>query len=223
MTSAPIDHPRYTCGERLGEGAQGVVVRVIDRERPSLPLVAKVSVRSDGAGTAAHLEGEFALLARLRVPGLVRVHDFARDSRGTPFLVEDFVEGQGPATWIDRRSPRFAALASDLAETLAGLHDAGFVHGDVKPANVRIPQAGRAVLLDLGAAAALRASGGASPPLVYTEAFAAPELRAGAAPSIATDLFALGATLWTCATGAAFDSRTASADRKSTRLNSSHG
>lgn len=193
-----IDHARYSSGEVLGEGAQGFAVRVIDRERPQLPLVAKVSRPSGSVATAAHLEGEFALLARLRVPGLVRVHDFARDAGGVPFLVEDFVEGEEPAVWIDRRAARFVALAADLAETLAGLHEAGFVHGDVKPANIRVPASGRAVLLDLGAAAALRAG----PASVFTEAFAAPELRAGAPSSSATDLYALGATLWACATGA---------------------
>lgn len=38
-----VDHARYTCGEVLGEGAQGIVLRVIDGERPALPLVAKIS------------------------------------------------------------------------------------------------------------------------------------------------------------------------------------
>lgn len=209
-----IEHARYTCGEVLGEGAQGVVVRVTDREQPSRPLVAKVSARLDAH---AHLEGEFALLARLRVPGLVRVHDFARDARGVPFLVEDFIDGQDPASFLEgqvglertdvrdlpaSRAARLVMLAADLAETLAGLHDAGFVHGDVKPANVRVPSSRRAVLLDLGAAATLRAAQGTAPALVYTEAFAAPELRAGARPSVATDLHALGATLWACVTGA---------------------
>jgi serine/threonine-protein kinase PknK len=201
-----IEHARYTCGEVLGEGAQGLVVRVIDRERPSLPLVAKVSRGASDARDArdAHLEGEFSLLARLRVPGLVRVHDFTRDARGVPFLVEDFIEGEDPSTWVDHRPPHVVALAADLAETLAGLHDAGFIHGDVKPANVRVVRGGRAMLLDLGAAAGLRHTAVAdASPLVYTEAFAAPELRGGAAPSVATDLYALGATLWACTAGAA--------------------
>ena len=201
-----IEHARYTCGEVLGEGAQGLVVRVIDRERPSLPLVAKVSRRASERRDApdAHLEGEFSLLARLRVPGLVRVHDFTRDARGVPFLVEDFVEGEDPCRWVDHRSPHVVALAADLAETLAGLHEAGFIHGDVKPANVRVVRGGRAMLLDLGAAAGLRhAAAAPAVPLVYTEAFAAPELRGGAAPSVATDLYALGATLWACAAGGA--------------------
>ena len=196
-----IDHARYTCAELLGEGAQGVVVRVIDRERPALPLVAKIT-SARGAGTAAHLEGEFALLARLRVPGLVRVHDFARDTNGVPFLVEDFVEGEAAGAWVSGNVARLVTLAAGLAETLAALHEAGFVHGDVKPANVRVPANGRPILLDLGAAAAVRAARAST--IVFTAAFAAPELSAGAAQSAATDLYALGATLWACATGSPY-------------------
>ena len=39
-----IDHPRYQATEVLGKGAQGLVVRVIDRERPHAKLVAKVNL-----------------------------------------------------------------------------------------------------------------------------------------------------------------------------------
>jgi len=193
-----IDHPRYASGELLGEGAQGVVVRVIDREQPELPLVAKLSRVPSSATSAASasLAGEFALLARLRVPGLARVHDLARDRQGVPFLVEEFVDGAEPGAWVARSSPRLVALAAALAETVAALHESGFVHGDVKPANVRVPASGRAVLLDLGGAVLLR-----STTTVLTVAFAAPELLAGAAPSVASDLHALGATLWAAATG----------------------
>src|SRR4051794_16541758 len=120
-----LEHARYTCGEVLGKGAQGVVVRVIDRERPSLPLVAKITTAGAG-GAAGRLEGEFALLARLRVPGLARVHDFARDASGVPFLVEDFVDGADPGRWVGGHAGRLVALAAALAETLAALHDAGF-------------------------------------------------------------------------------------------------
>ena len=191
-----IDHARYTSGEVLGEGAQGVVLRVIDREQPERRLVAKVP-RAPASAASASLAGEFALLARLRVPGLARVHALACDRQGVPFLVEDFVEGAEPGAWVAGSSPRLVALAAALVETLAALHESGFVHGDVKPANVRVPERGRAVLLDLGGAVLLR-----SRTTVLTAAFAAPELLAGAAPSVASDLHALGATLWAVATSA---------------------
>lgn len=193
-----IDHPRYVVGEALGEGAQGRVVRVVDRERPSLPLVAKVL----GAGAPeARLAGEFALLARLRIPGLVRVHDFARDASGRPFFVEDLVAGVDPRTAVTNRPAMLARLVADVAETLAALHDAGFVHGDVKPDNVRVPAEGegRAMLLDLGAAIAAREADHA---IMLTPYFAAPEVKAGATPSRASDLYSLAATIWAIASDA---------------------
>src|SRR3954466_11674310 len=91
-------HPRYVAEEVLGRGAEGVVVRVRDREAPSRALVAKILARGVDA---ARLEGEFALLARVRVPGLVRAHDLARDERTkAPFLVEDFIDGPDAIAWV---------------------------------------------------------------------------------------------------------------------------
>ena len=91
MNRTPLSHARYEPGEILGRGAQALVLRVTDRESPTRPLVAKVW--QAGVFHAALLAGEFALLMRLHVPGLVRAHDFGRDSEtGFPFLVEDFVD-----------------------------------------------------------------------------------------------------------------------------------
>ena len=120
------------------------------------------------------------------------MHDLRQDTAGQHFLVEDLVDGDDPRTAIGADGTRLTILAAELAETLAALHDAGFVHGDIKPDNIRVPRGSRAVLLDLGAVVAGDA--------MHTPAFAAPELRAGAPHSVATDLFALGATLWACVT-----------------------
>src|SRR5687767_9539608 len=153
--SSMLDHPRYRSGVLLGRGAQGFVVRVVDREAPSRPLVAKVW--APGAFSAELLAGEFALLARLRAPGLVRAHDFSRDrTTGAPFLVEDFVDGTEVRGFVSsfpvaERSRRISHVLGALARTLAALHDAGFVHGDVKPSHVRVRPDGRVILLDLGA------------------------------------------------------------------------
>ncbi|MEZ4219702.1 MAG: sigma 54-interacting transcriptional regulator [Polyangiaceae bacterium] len=210
VTPAPtLEHSRYTPGATLGRGAQGVVIRVTDREQPSRPLVAKLLA----AGTdAATLQGEFALLARQAIPGLVRAHDFGRDeASGAPFLVEDFVDGPDARQWLStfpsgaKRIDALVDLAIAVAQTLGSLHEAGFVHGDLKPDHVRIPARGEPVLLDLGAAvrcSAHGAEGVESASVAYTLGYAAPELLAGAAPSPRTDLFALGALLHVLASGA---------------------
>ena len=201
---AVLTHSRYTAGAVLGRGAQGVVARVVDAEAPRRALVAKVWSR--GAFSEELLAGEFALLVRVRVPGLVRAHDLCRDEvTGAPFFVEDYVDGSDAGQWIAaarddaERVGRLAQLLANVASTLSGLHEAGFVHGDLKPAHVRVPSEGRAVVLDLGAAVA---RGGAETNAVgLTPEYAAPEVLAGARPTPASDLFSLGALAWSVATG----------------------
>jgi transcriptional regulator with AAA-type ATPase domain len=209
-TPAAFEHARYAAGEELGRGAQGVVVRVVDREAPARALVAKVW-RGE-AFRAQALLGEYALLSRARIPGLVRAHDLARCSRTSAvFLVEDFVDGPEASAWVsaaptNTRAGRLLAILTGVAATLALLHDAGFSHGDLKPVHVRVVGVGvgdgaaaRPVLLDLGAAV-----GRARDPLAahaFTPAFAAPEVRAGGAPSALADLYGLGALAWAIASG----------------------
>jgi serine/threonine-protein kinase PknK len=202
----PFSHPRYEAGRELGRGAQGVVVRVVDREAPDRPLVAKVW--RGGAFREQALLGEFALLARANIPGMVRAHDLGRCTRtGAPFLIEDFIDGPESDAWVQSaapssRSERLLKIVAEVAATLSLLHDFGFVHGDLKPAHVRIgtaKSAPRAVLLDLGAAVGRAREGNA--PLALTPAFAAPEVLAGDGPSPLSDLFGLGALAYAIAVG----------------------
>lgn len=186
-----LTHRRYEPREVLGRGAQGVVLRVVDREAPARALVAKV-LSAKLAGEPL-LAAEFALLSRLRSRGVVRAHDFGRDERtGTPFFVEDFAPGVDALEYVQSaressgRSARIVEVVAGTAAALAGLHAAGFVHGDLKPAHVRVGPDGP-VLVDLGCAVLHgRAAAG------VTRAFAAPEAVALGEMGPRADLFSLG-------------------------------
>jgi len=207
MQAAPLlVHARYEVGAELGRGAQGVVVRVVDREAPERALVAKVW--RVGRFTDSAILGEFSLLRRLDVPGLVRAHDLGHDERtGAAFFVEDFVDGQEASELLAgvapgaARAERLFQVVAEVATTLAALHDAAFVHGDLKPAHVRVTPEGRVCLLDFGAAvASTRERNGEV--TIATPAFAAPEVLAGERATALSDLFSLGALAWALATGA---------------------
>lgn len=102
----------------------------------------------------------------------------------------------GAVSW--RESLRWAA---EWADALAGLADAGWTHGDFKPANVLHRDDAPQAVLDLGFARRLDAID-AEPCLLGTIAYMAPEqFSSKARPSTAADLFSLGATWYECLAG----------------------
>ena len=167
------------------------------------PRTAKVGTPSSGdheAGRAAfRAEADAARLAR--DPSLVRVLHHGEE-RGVPYLLLQYVPGRtlreasrdGPMP-----EPLVRRIGAQLAGALAALHDAGFAHGDVKPENVRLDDAGRAVLLDLGFAH--RVDEGVRASDAGSLAYLSPERADGGPPSPAADVFALGVVLYELATG----------------------
>jgi serine/threonine protein kinase len=124
------------------------------------------------------------------------------------YLVMEWLAGESLRCRL-RRAYRLDVAAAlwvtrQTAEALAALHRAGFVHGDVKPDNVRLVDDGTAVLIDLGFAhrpgenAVLRQQGY----VLGTANYLAPELCAmadDAGPP--SDVFSLGVTLYEMLTG----------------------
>jgi serine/threonine protein kinase len=95
-------------------------------------------------------------------------------------------------------------IARQCAEALADLHKAGFLHGDIKPDNIRLVEEGRAILIDLGFAhrpgenAHLLKRGY----VLGTVDYLAPELCAfDEETETCSDLFSLGVTLFEMLTG----------------------
>src|SRR5262249_43358270 len=140
-------------------------------------------------------------------PHLVRIRR-AQVNAPPYFLVMDLVGGETLRRRLEKEYRVHAAQAlwmiRQTAEALAALHRAGFVHGDVKPDNLRLTDDGTATLIDLGFAHRpgdhdqLRNKGY----LLGTANYLAPELCPGGQDSgPAADLFSLGATLFEMLTG----------------------
>ncbi len=155
----------------------------------------------------AHFAEESAKLRDMPpAPYAVRTIDLF-DANGTSCAVFNLV----PGISLERRVRTGGALRpalverllNSLIEALAHLHGQGLLHGDIRPANVMVDLIGRPTLIDFGnarAAMAQRLSGmaGLQPP-----GYTAPELACGAAPSTATDVYALAATIHYAITGRA--------------------
>jgi serine/threonine-protein kinase len=146
---------------------------------------------------------EIAALRMLALPGMVALLDHGVWD-GRPYLVMERVPGspfpgrRGPVAWKDLADP-----AATLLETLAAVHEAGFVHRDIKPSNVLVDAQGRSVLLDFGLARS--ASSGdtmtTAGAVVGTPAYMAPEVLLGERPTAASDLYSFGCMLFEALAG----------------------
>lgn len=140
-------------------------------------------------------------------PHLVRI-THAHVLHAPYFLVMDLLPGESLRRRIQRDYSLPVAdailIARQTAEALAALHQAGFLHGDIKPDNVRLVDSGRAILTDLGFAhrpgenaAFLRAGY-----ILGTANYLAPELcDEMPTEDFSSDLFSLGVMLFEMLTG----------------------
>jgi len=194
--------------EKVGAGGFGEVFRAWD---PVLEREVALKLGRRGRSRGEHLD-EARRVARLRDPNVLAVYGVeAHDGRAGMWTV--FVRGETLEERLSRQGvlpwPELVRVARDLCRALAVVHDAGIIHGDIKASNVMIDLDGRTILMDFGAGT-MRRSGQAA--LAGTPLAMAPELFAGAEPSVATDLYALGVLLYRLASGRyPFEARTRAA------------
>ncbi len=177
----------------------GVVYRAADtllHDRVVAVKVMTAHLSAESAYRAAFLrEGEVA--AEVSHPHVVPVHA-AGEEGGLLYLAMAWIDGpdlRRLATAGGLSAARIVSLVSQVARALDALHDAGIVHGDVKPSNVLVHREDHAYLVDFGVA---RRSAFADPTtgdlLGGTPAFAAPETARGL-PDPASDQYSLGCDL----------------------------
>ena len=150
---------------------------------------------------------EARTLARFDHTHLNRVHRFF-ESNGTAYMVLEYVEGE---TLADRlcREPYLeeAALQCLLDEVLSGLavmHDAGYVHRDIKPGNLMLrAEDGSAVVLDFGAARQAVGQRSKAITSILTPGYAPIEQYDSKADDVGpwSDIYALGMVAYRCVSG----------------------
>jgi serine/threonine protein phosphatase PrpC len=143
--------------------------------------------------------------ARVHNPAVGRIIELPPTRQTCLYTVMPLYQGELLETRLARR-PAMALeegrnIAVTLARAVAALHRAGIVHRDIKPDNVILEGGGSLKLIDLGV---VRVAGLEEfPPenIPGTLAYMAPEMRAGEAGNEATDIYALGVTMFRAITG----------------------
>jgi serine/threonine-protein kinase len=205
---------KYRIDAVLGMGGMAVVYRATHRngaQRAIKVLLPEHSANED-IRRRFRREGRFA--NAVQHPGAVSVIDDDVTEDGVAFLVLELLEGIACDQLCELSGGRLAtsaacAVALQTLDVLQAAHAKGIIHRDIKPANLFVLRTGTVKVLDFGIARVREAvvatpDGTAIGVHLGTPAFMAPEQAAGAIAEIdeRTDVWAVGATLFTMLSGA---------------------
>jgi hypothetical protein len=193
----------------LGRGGMGAVYLgrqlSLDREVAVKVLASELA---DDPQFLERLEREARVMARLRHPNIVAVHDFQRTEDGAAIVME-FVEG-GSLREKLQQHPNGLPVAEALrilrqiAAGLEAAHASGVIHRDMKPENVLMDADGTARVTDFGLALPLHEASTRltlSGTAVGTVDYMAPEQFRGVEADARLDVFALGVMAYELLTG----------------------
>jgi eukaryotic-like serine/threonine-protein kinase len=201
---------RYRLQHIVGSGGMGVVWEAWD-ERLERRVALKQLHRQSGASTKeAELANKRAmrearLTARLSHPHVVPVFDVV-EQEGQLWLIMQFIPSITLAAVLEEGGPlqpdEAAQVGAEVASALSAAHAVGIVHRDVKPRNILIAEDGTALISDFGIAHALGDATLTIRGMIHgTPAYLAPEVARGGEADFASDVFSLGATLYSAMEG----------------------
>ncbi|MFB8382878.1 serine/threonine-protein kinase [Streptomyces rubiginosohelvolus] len=203
---------RYELLEQIGSGGMGEVWKAHDRRlRRYVAVKGLLDRNAMTPGTQAtamqRARREAEAIAKIEHQNVVTVHDQV-ETDNQVWIVMKLLEARSLADLLSRDGvlavPRAATVGLQVLQGLRAVHAASVVHRDVKPGNVLVRDDGLAILVDFGIATfegADRVTRTGS--VIGTPSYLAPELFAPASPgpTPASDLWALGVTLYEAVEG----------------------
>ena len=205
---------RYRLHDLLGEGGMGTVWRATDELLGRVVAIKRVRLGTlppdEAARARERTMREARIAAALHHPHVVSIFDVVIED-GEPWLILEYVPSRSLGAMLREQgtmAPEYvAAIGAQVASGLAAAHAAGVVHRDVKPDNVLIAGTdplglATAKLTDFGISrVAQTADITAADILSGTPAYLAPEAARGEGTGPRSDMYSLGATLYTAVEG----------------------
>ncbi len=139
-------------------------------------------------------------LAQLDHPNIAPLLDGGIEADGRPWFAMRLVDGTAMDVWADRQRlslPDRIRLLLQVCQALRYAHGRGLLHQDIKPGNLLVSADGRVHLVDFGLSAMIDGLETSDlPRLALTNGYTAPEVLAGAAASVASDIYSVGVMLY---------------------------
>ena len=212
---------KYAVGKQLGQGGFGITYKahhtelrrtVVIKElfpgfafRRHIGVSVPTSRKQEFDQEKVNVINEARVVAGLSSPNIVDVYDVFSEN-DTAYVVMEYLQGQSLQQQIDTSGSLHPddvhMIGIQMCNALDEIHRNSFLHRDIKPANIMLTNDGRIVLIDFGSARRYQANITSQHTQIFTHNFAAPEQFSPEARfGPYTDIFGLGATLYTALTG----------------------
>ena len=196
--------------KEIGHGGFGVVYRCAQPELDRTVAVKVLTAALDPENLERFLREQRAMGRLSGHPHIVNIMQVGTTDTGRPYIVMQYhphdsldaqIRRRGPIPWSDA-----LRVGVKLAGALETAHRVGILHRDVKPGNILLTEYGEPQLTDFGIARMSGAFETTAGTVTGSPAFTAPEVLSGRTPTAASDVYSLGATLFSAITGhAAFE------------------
>jgi serine/threonine protein kinase len=200
---------RFELLGRTGQGSMSKVWRAHDGKIGRIVCL-KILNKEKAAKFDARFPGlvrpsEGAITVMLRHKNVVQGFDHGLTLQGEPFIVMEMIEGVGLNFLIETKSPQLNGNRIDyllqITEGMDYVHKQAFLHRDICPRNIMVPQEGAVKIIDFGLTIPYRPEFCKPGNRTGTPNYLAPELIKRVTTDKRVDLFALGVTAYEMITG----------------------
>jgi serine/threonine protein kinase len=200
---------RFRLVEEIARGGMATIFKAQDLANEGRPVAVKMPlpIFASGVGTWSLFQREEAIGRRLDHRYVLRFLPLPEDNRRS-YIVTEYLQGQTLADhlgqWGTLPEPEALAICSRICEALVHVHHRGFVHYDLKPANVMLCPDDTIRLIDFGLAHAVvksRFSLVGAPPAIGSTGYVAPEQVRRQRGRTSVDVYGVGALLFEMLTG----------------------
>lgn len=197
----------YRVVEKIGEGGQGTVYKVIDTalDRPAVIKVLPPDL-TDSPSNLVRFEREAKLASSLDHPNICTIFGLHKVG-DVQFIAMQYIEGRNVRDIVGGRPldlRRALSIAIQVTDALGAAHGRGIAHRDIKARNVMVTRSGTVKVLDFGLAKLIEGPHASSSDPQLTEVgvpygtstYAAPEQAQGLKADHRADIFSTGVLLY---------------------------